>query len=34
MVRGLAKAPVLTEFFTSVLFTVLVKPDVEAINRK
>ena len=29
MVRGLAKAPVLTEFFTSVLFTVLVKPEVE-----
>ena len=26
MVRGLAKAPVLTEYFTSVLFTVLVKP--------
>jgi len=29
MVRGLADAPVLTEFFTSVLFTVLVKPDVQ-----
>ena len=33
-VRGLAKAPVLTEFFTSVLFTVLVKPEIEAINPK
>ncbi|HEU4769009.1 MAG TPA: hypothetical protein VFS77_16610, partial [Pyrinomonadaceae bacterium] len=27
MVRGLANVPVLNEFFTSVLFTVLVKPE-------
>ena len=27
MTRGLAKLPVLTEYFTSILFTVLVKPE-------
>ena len=33
-VRGLAKAPVLTEYFTSVLFTVLVKAEIEATGRR
>jgi len=27
LTRGLAKLPVLTEYFTSILFTVLVKPE-------
>ena len=30
MVRSFAHVPVLTEFFTSVLFTVLVKPEIES----
>ena len=32
LVRGLAKVPVLDEFFTSVLFTVLAKPEVHTVR--